>query len=154
MNAPDKVILVSALQAELNRQFDLGVMTTFVGADGRAMLSYPITHPSPRPVIDVERLAEAALAAVGEATEEKRGKFIAVKALEWRNGYRDETVTIFQASFGGMYQVRILEGGIWLDWPDRAADQFPTIEAAKANAQSDFDQRVRFCLTFADGTSQ
>ncbi|RRH98060.1 hypothetical protein EH240_19885 [Mesorhizobium tamadayense] len=64
MSAPDKAILVSALQAELNRQYDLGVMTTFTDADGKPMLSYPIVHPAPRPIIDVERLADAVLASL------------------------------------------------------------------------------------------
>lgn len=54
----NKQEIMSALQAELNRQFDLGVMTTFVDADGRVMLCYPISHPAPRPVIDVETLAD------------------------------------------------------------------------------------------------
>ncbi|RUU80485.1 hypothetical protein [Mesorhizobium sp. M7A.F.Ca.MR.362.00.0.0] len=54
----NKQEIMSALQAELNRQFDLGVMTTFVDADGRVMLGYPISHPAPRPVIDVETLAD------------------------------------------------------------------------------------------------
>ncbi|TIR87392.1 MAG: hypothetical protein E5X05_01470 [Mesorhizobium sp.] len=71
----------------------------------------------------------------------------AIKSLEWRNGYRDESVTIFQASFGGIYQVRILESGIWLDWPDREASQFPGVEAAKAAAQADFEQ----CILHAVG---
>lgn len=71
---------------------------------------------------------------------------VAVKGLEWRNGYRDETVTIFQASFGGLYQVRVLEDGVWLDWPDRPASQFPTIEAAKASAQADYEARIRSAL--------
>jgi hypothetical protein len=70
-----------------------------------------------------------------------------VKALEWRNGYRDENVTIVQASFGGLYQVRTRRDGIWLDWPDRRASvQFDTLDAAKAAAQADFETRIRSAI--------
>lgn len=64
MSAPDKAILVSALQAELNRQSDLGMMMIFTDADGKTMLSYPIVYPAPRPIIDVGRLADAVLASL------------------------------------------------------------------------------------------
>lgn len=65
-----------------------------------------------------------------------------VKPLEWRKGYCDERVTIHQASNGWLYQVRILDGVVWLDWPDRAATQFPSEEAAKEAVQSDYERRV------------
>ncbi|ESY42066.1 hypothetical protein X747_14965 [Mesorhizobium sp. LNJC384A00] len=64
MSTPDRSILVSALQAELNRQYDLGIMTTFIDADGKTMLSYPVVYPAPRPLIDVGRLADTVLASL------------------------------------------------------------------------------------------
>lgn len=69
-----------------------------------------------------------------------------VKPLEWRKGYCDERVTIHQASNGWLYQVRMLDGIIWLDWPDRAATQFPSEEQARAAAQTDYASRVLAAL--------
>ena len=65
-----------------------------------------------------------------------------LKPLEWRKGYCDERVTIQQASNGWLYQVRILDGVIWLDWPDRAATFFPSEAEAKAAAQTDYERRI------------
>ena len=67
-------------------------------------------------------------------------------ALQWRKGYCDERVTIEQASFGWMYQVRVFDGVIYLDWPDRTASVFETIDAAKVAAQKDFEQRIRSAM--------
>ena len=69
-----------------------------------------------------------------------------VKPLEWRKGYCDERVTIQQASNGWLYQVRILDGVIWLDWPDTAATFFPSEDEAKAAAQTDYERRIRAAL--------
>ena len=69
----------------------------------------------------------------------------AVKPLEWRRGYCDERVTIEQASSEGLYQVRALDGEVWLD-AARQATRYATAEAAKAAAQADYDQRIRSAL--------
>lgn len=61
--AMSRAEIKAALLAELNRQFDLGVITSSIDADGKPMLSYPIVHPAPRPIIDIEKLADAVLAA-------------------------------------------------------------------------------------------
>lgn len=73
------------------------------------------------------------------------------KALEWRRGYCDARVTIEQASFGWLYQVRKLDGVIYLDWPDRAVSIFETVDAAKAAAQKDFEHRIQSALTTSTG---
>ncbi|RUU29703.1 hypothetical protein EOC94_12595 [Mesorhizobium sp. M6A.T.Ce.TU.016.01.1.1] len=63
----NKQKLMSALQAELNRQFEYGAIMFHPDMGGQPMISYPIGHPAPRPVIDVERLADAGLGALAEA---------------------------------------------------------------------------------------
>lgn len=75
---------------------------------------------------------------------------VKVKALgDWRRGYCDDEVTIEQVStgFGSIYQVRIFEGTIWLDYPVREKEAFPTVEAAKAAAQADYERRILSALT-------
>ncbi|RWP29895.1 hypothetical protein [Mesorhizobium sp.] len=65
----NKQKLMSALQAELNRQFEYGAVMfcpDYMGS-GQPMISYPIGHPAPRPVIDLERLADAGLDALALA---------------------------------------------------------------------------------------
>lgn len=74
---------------------------------------------------------------------------VKVKPLAWRKGYSDEHVTIEQASFGGLYQVRILDGMVWVDWPARAATQFPSVETAKAAIQ---DEHARSILSALSST--
>lgn len=70
-------------------------------------------------------------------------KRLLVKALEWRQGYRDDQVNISQAyTLGGCFQVRNLkEEGIFLDTPD-ATSVHPTIEHAMATAQADHERRI------------
>lgn len=81
--------------------------------------------------------------------DEKNG--VGVKPLgEWRRGYCDELVTIQQASFGGMYQIRVLDGVVWLDWPTRTAEEFETVDLAKAAAQADYERRILSALTNTD----
>lgn len=67
---------------------------------------------------------------------------------EWRKGYCDEHVTITQAStgFGSIYQVRILDGVVWLDMPDQYKKKFNSVEEAKAAAQADFEARILAAL--------
>ncbi len=82
--------------------------------------------------------------------EEQSKVALAVKTLgEWRMGYCDEEVTIEQAStgFGSVYQVRVFEGTVWLDYPVREKASFPSVEAAKAAAQQDFETRIRSALS-------
>jgi hypothetical protein len=71
-----------------------------------------------------------------------------VKRMEWRKGYCDERVTIEQASNTDLFQVRQFEGKVWLDHR-QTAKEFPTVEAAKAAAQSIFDEAIRSYLEAA-----
>lgn len=64
----------------------------------------------------------------------------------WRRGYCDERVTIEQASFGGLYQVRVLDGVVNLDWPDRKSTVYDTADEAKAAAEADYEQRIRSAI--------
>ncbi|TIM07563.1 hypothetical protein [Mesorhizobium sp.] len=63
----NKQKLMSALQAELNRQFEYGAIMYHPDMGGQPMISYPIVYPVPRPVIDLERLADAVLGALALA---------------------------------------------------------------------------------------
>lgn len=75
---------------------------------------------------------------------------IEVKGLgPWRLGYCDDQVTIEQVSFGGLYQVRVLNGVINLDWPDPRlpSSVFGTVEEAKAAAEADYRQRILSTLS-------
>ncbi|RWP31770.1 hypothetical protein [Mesorhizobium sp.] len=63
----NKQKLMSALQAELNRQFEYGAIMYHPDMGGQPMISYPIVYPAPRPVIDLERLADAVLGALALA---------------------------------------------------------------------------------------
>lgn len=74
---------------------------------------------------------------------------VVVKKLgEWRRGYCDDCVTIEQAStgFGSVYQVRVLNGVVWLDFPDNKEQEFFDVKTAKAAAQADFERRVLSCV--------
>lgn len=95
---------------------------------------------SPAPVVDT-KAPEAVINAVCASPAIIKPK---VKALgPWRRGYCDNHVTIEQASFGGLYQVRVLNGVINLDWPDRSPPSvFGTMEEAKAAAQADYERRI------------
>lgn len=99
-------------------------------------------------VLAAGQLKSVASVRIGRARSATRTDTVkaTVKALAWRKGYCDEEVTIQQASFGGLYQVRVLDGIIWMDWPDRPATDFATIEAAKAAAQADFEARILSAL--------
>ncbi|RWO06316.1 MAG: hypothetical protein EOS07_22015 [Mesorhizobium sp.] len=63
----NKQKLRSALQAELNRQFEYGAIMYHPDMGGQPMISYPIVYPAPRPVIDLERLADSVLGALALA---------------------------------------------------------------------------------------
>ena len=71
---------------------------------------------------------------------------VKVKPLEWCNGYRDWQVKIQTASSGPFYQVRELDGVVWLD-ADNTQTIYPSVEAAKAAAQADYEARVRSALS-------
>lgn len=72
---------------------------------------------------------------------------VKVKPLEWRQGYRDENVDIFQAlTLGGLYQVRTLNGVVWLDNLG-AQVVYPSVEEAKAAAQADYEARILSALS-------
>jgi hypothetical protein len=71
---------------------------------------------------------------------------VRVKPLEWRNGYRDWQVKIQQASTGPLYQVRELDGVVWLD-ADNVQTVYPSVEAAKAAAQADYEARILSALS-------
>lgn len=70
---------------------------------------------------------------------------VAVKALDWRPGYRDFQVKIQQASTGPHYQVRELDGVVWLD-ADNVQTIYPSVEDAKAAAQADYERRIKSAL--------
>lgn len=73
---------------------------------------------------------------------------VEVKPLgDWRRGYCDERVQIQQQSFGGLYQVRVLDGVVWLDWPNRTAEEFPNVQLAKESAEADYRQRILSTLS-------
>lgn len=70
---------------------------------------------------------------------------VKVKPLEWRDGYRDHRCTIVQAGSLPFYQIRKLDGLIWLD-VDNHQTIYPTVEEAKAAAQADYETRIRSAL--------
>lgn len=118
----------------------------------RAGVALPVglAHPSSM----ARRLRLRAASITPPAPE--RSKEVGVKPLgPWRSGYCDEQVKIEQASFGGLYQVRVLDGVINLDWPDRTPPAvFDTVEAAKAAAQADYEQRILSALVLPDGMEE
>ena len=70
-----------------------------------------------------------------------------VKPLEWRRGYCDDQVTISQAyTIGGLLQVRVLNGVVWLDEPGvqkpGTATIYPSVEAAQAAAQAVHERSI------------
>jgi len=71
-----------------------------------------------------------------------------VKQLAWRKGYCDEVVTITQATtIGGNYQIRVLQGTVWLDMPEgKGAAEFPSTDDAIEAAQIDHERRVWACF--------
>ncbi len=71
---------------------------------------------------------------------------LGVKALEWRDGYKDRRCKIVQAGSMSIYQVRTLDGVTWLDIDDRETI-YPTIAEAKAAAQADYEARILSALT-------
>ncbi|RUM98982.1 hypothetical protein EET67_04900 [Pseudaminobacter arsenicus] len=80
------------------------------------------------------------------ALAHREAEAVAVKPLEWRKGYCDDKVIIHQAGGGWLYQGRVLNGVIWLDWPDKPATEFADEETAKAAAQADYEHRIRSAL--------
>lgn len=100
-----------------------------------------VSHPVPG-------LAAELLAKAATALRSKPVAGVEVKPLgDWRRGYCDERVQIQQQSFGGLYQVRVLDGVVWLDWPNRTAEEFATVELAKAAAEADYRQRILSTLS-------
>lgn len=74
----------------------------------------------------------------------------AVKKLEWRDGYNDSQCTIIQAdTVGGFYQVRQVDGLVWLDSIGHQTI-YPTVEVAKAAAQADYEARILSALEPSD----
>lgn len=72
-----------------------------------------------------------------------------VKRLEWRRGYCDDQVTIHQATtIGGVYQVRVLNGEVWLDKPGSKA-VFSSSEEAMEAAQADYDTLILSAISGA-----
>lgn len=75
-----------------------------------------------------------------------------VKPLVWRRGYRDEGVEISQAtSMGGVFQIRKLDAGVWLDKPDGRVVEFPTAEEAMEAAQADHRRLILECVENSPG---
>lgn len=72
-------------------------------------------------------------------------KAVEVKKLEWRQGYRDAGCDIVQASTLPFYQIRTLDGVIWLD-VDNHQTVYPSVAAAKSAAQQDYEMRIRSAL--------
>lgn len=71
-----------------------------------------------------------------------------VKPLEWRRGYRDSQVAIWQANtIGGIYQIRIVDGIVWVDDARSREKQYSSIDEAKVAAQADHDPRVLALMT-------
>lgn len=77
---------------------------------------------------------------------------VSVKALEWRQGYRDAGVNIQQVSPVPLYQIRELDGLVWLDVYSQQTI-YPSVEAAKAAAQADYEARVRSTIVSTANTS-
>ncbi|MGR9056033.1 hypothetical protein ACU8NH_09005 [Rhizobium leguminosarum] len=72
---------------------------------------------------------------------------VKVKQLEWSRGYCDEQVTISRAqAIGGSYQVRVLDGVVWLDKP-LTQTIYPSVEEAKAAAQEHWESSIMSALT-------
>lgn len=133
----------------------------FCGAEAHTWLAFP-EHDTPW-FVTIEHIGKCVLIdAMGGisccATEAEmieawnlRSKPVAgveVKPLgDWRRGYCDDRVQIQQQSFGGLYQVRVLDGVVWLDWPNRTAEEFATVEHAKAAAEADYRQCILSTLS-------
>lgn len=81
----------------------------------------------------IEALAHAALSASPPPPSVPVG--VAVKPLEWRQGYCDDQVKVQLASTLPVYQVQEYNGVIWLD-VDNDKTAYPSIDEAKAAAQS------------------
>jgi hypothetical protein len=82
-------------------------------------------------------------AALSEKTQPVR-----VKALEWSLIYSSDDETAWSAmAIGGVYTVRQLTntGGAWLHCV-RTEKRYPSVEAAKAAAQQDFETRIRSAI--------
>lgn len=74
---------------------------------------------------------------------------VRVKPLEWRQGWKNSHVTILQAdAMCGVYQVRTLDGVVWLDKPG-SQTIYPSTDEAKAAAQADHEARVNAHLVHA-----
>lgn len=72
-----------------------------------------------------------------------------VKPLEWHRGYCDEDVTITQATtLGGVFQIRVLNGEVWLDKPG-SGEMHASAEVAVAAAQIEHERLIRSALAGA-----
>lgn len=71
---------------------------------------------------------------------------VRVKPLEWRDGYRDAACKITQVSPIPFYQIRELEGVVWLDVGNHQTI-YPAVDDAKAAAQADYEKRILSALT-------
>lgn len=72
-----------------------------------------------------------------------------VKTLEWRDGYRDAGCRITQVSPIPFYQIRELDGVVWLD-VDNHQTIYPSVDLAKAAAQADYESRIRAAVATSE----
>ncbi len=64
-----------------------------------------------------------------------------IKPLEWKASYSDEIVQIQNVWPLPFYQVRVLEGVVWLDAHNSKA-VYPSVDEAKSAAQLDYETRI------------
>lgn len=87
-----------------------------------------------------------ALVAGNKAPAPSTSVKVTVKPLEWRRGYCDDQVTISQATtLGGLYQVRVWKGIVWLDKPG-SKSTYPSTDDAIAAAQADYERLILSAL--------
>jgi hypothetical protein len=99
------------------------------------------------PVREYVARAEAKLSALqSERAGSGEAVRVTIKPLEWRDGYRDSGCKITQSSTLPFYQIRQLERLIWLDI-DSLQTIYPSVAAAKAAAQAEYETRIRSALT-------
>lgn len=104
------------------------------------------TGPDPLNPNDFEGGWEKRAALSAALSEQDRP--VRVKALEWSLIYSSDDETAWSAmAIGGVYTVRQLTntGGAWLHCV-RTEKRYPSVEAAKAAAQQDFETRIRSAI--------
>lgn len=157
--APQEHVTVKAIEWEAREDSSyrglsaIGYYHVFPGTG----FSYDLCGPVGGRLATYKRLEEAKAAAQTDytarvlsalAVEPPKGN-VRVEPLKWRSGWRNSRVTIIQAdAICGVYQVRTLDGVVWLDKPS-SQTIYPSADEAKAAAQADHEARINEYLVHA-----